>query len=118
MSSAFGIFMRKYREKSGESLRTMSKRLGISPAFLSAMEVGRKLVPADYLEIINNEYHLTPEEYKDLFVAISESNNKVSLELEKMNEAQKEVSMVFARKIDNADPELLEKLRKVLEEND
>ena len=46
-----------------------------------------------------------------------DTNNKVDLELSKMNEAQKEVSMVFARRIENADPELLEKLKKVLEED-
>ena len=40
--------------------------------------------------------------------------DKVDIELSKMNEAQREVSMTFARRIENADPELLEKLRKAL----
>ena len=58
----------------------------------------------------------TKEEYDELYKATLDTNNHVDLELSKMNEAQREVSMVFARKIENADPELIEKLRKALEE--
>ena len=42
MMSKFGEVSRKIRGE--ESLRTMAKKLEISPAFLSAMEVGRKAV--------------------------------------------------------------------------
>ena len=49
--------------------------------------------------------------------AIIETNQRVDIEIAKMNEAQKEVSIAFARKIENADPELLEKLRKALSDD-
>lgn len=116
MISKFGIVMRQFRSRTGESLRTMSSKLEISPAFLSAMEVGRRQIPQEYLPKIKNLYNLNDEDYIRLQEAAMETNNRVDIELSKMNEAQKAVSMTFARKIENADPELIEKLRKALEE--
>ena len=116
MISSFGIAMRKIREKTGDSLRTCATKLEITAAFLSAMEVGRKPIPNYYPEKIKELYKLNDEDYALVYDAMVETNKHVEIEIEKMNEAQKEVSMVFARKIENADPELVEKLRKVLEE--
>ena len=112
MTSAFGLCMRKIRN--GESLRTMAKKLEISPSFLSAMEVGRKTIPMDYVNKIKNVYSLNEEMYKELYESVIITNKHVDIEIEKMNEAQKETTMIFARKIENADPELIDKLRKAL----
>ena len=119
MISKFGIIMKKIREKENDSLRQMAVKLGISAAFLSAMEVGRKTIPSNYIEKINAIYHLSNDELAQLEMSIYETNKKVSLELEKMNEAQKDVSLLFARKIKTADNDLLKKLKEALlnEEN-
>jgi predicted transcriptional regulator len=117
MISKFGIEMRKFRATTGESLRSMSEKLNISATFLSAMEVGRKSIPMEYAKKIKEVYNLSEVEYAALHDSIIETNQRVDIEIAKMNEAQKEVSMVFARKIENADPELLEKLRKALEDD-
>ena len=116
MISAFGIVMRKIRGNTGDSLRTCATKLGITATFLSAMEVGRKSIPTYYPEKIKELYGLK-EEYIVLYNSMIETNKHVDIEIEKMNEAQKEVSMVFARKIENADPKLLEKLRKALSDD-
>ena len=118
MISAFGKVMRDVRNKAGDSLRTCASKLEITPAFLSSMEIGRKSIPTYYPEKIKNLYNLSHDEYISLYNAMIETNKHVDIEIEKMNEAQKEVSMTFARKIENADPELVEKLRKVLMESD
>ena len=99
MISKFGIIMKKIREKENDSLRQMAVKLGISAAFLSAMEVGRKTIPSNYIEKINAIYHLSNDELAQLEMSIYETNKKVPLELEKMNEAQKDVSLLFARKL-------------------
>ena len=118
MRSKFGIEMRKIRANTGESLRTMAERIGISATFLSAMEVGRKAISIEYAKKIKEIYNLSEEDYVRIYDSIVETNEHVDIEIAKMNEAQKEVSMVFARKIENADPELVEKLRKVLLEEE
>lgn len=117
MASAFGLVMKKIRTKTGDSLRTCATKLEVTAAFLSAMEVGRKSIPMTYCDKISNLYGLNEEEHIELYNSIVETNEHVDIEISKMNEAQKEVSMAFARKIENSDPELVEKLRKVLEEN-
>ena len=96
----------------------MAIKLDVSSTFLSAMEVGRKTIPLEYVEKICNIYNLTEEEKNELEDSINETNKRVSIELEAMNESQKDVSLIFARKIKNADSELLEKLKKVLLEDE
>lgn len=107
--------MREIREKNNESLRQMAIRLGKSAAFLSAMEVGRKTIPLDYVDIISKTYNLNEIEVSKLEDSINITNSKVSIELEKMSEAQKDISLMFARRIKNADENLLSKLREALE---
>lgn len=118
MISSFGKVLKIYRKKNNDTLKTLSEKIQISLPYLSSMEVGRRLVTIDVIKKIREVYNLNEEEFNDLYMAMLDSNNKVDLELAKMNEAQREVSMVFARKIENADPELVEKLRKVLTESD
>ena len=114
MVSAFGKCMRKIRGE--ESLRTCAKRLEITPSFLSALEVGRRTVPDSYYEKIKDIYNLNEEESNELYESIIYTNQRVDIEIAKMNEAQQQTTVMFARKIENADPELIEKLQKVLEE--
>lgn len=119
MISKFGICIRKIRNEKKDSLRQMAQKLDISAAFLSAMEVGRKLVPVEYIEKVKQIYNLTSEQEAELENSIYETNNRVHIELSLMNDAQKDVSLLFARKIKNADEDLLERLKEVLidEEN-
>lgn len=118
MISKFGIEIRKIRAKKGDSLRKMAVKLGVSSTFLSAMEVGRKNIPNDYIAKIAELYELNEEEIASLEDSINETNKRVSFELEMMSEAQKDVSLIFARKIKTADDKLLEKLRKALLEDE
>ncbi len=119
MISKFGKCIRSIREQENDSLRQMAIKLGISAAFLSAMEVGRKPIPVEYVEKIKSIYELTKEQEVELENSIHETNERVPIELAAMNEAQKDISLMFARKIKTADEELLRKLKEALldEEN-
>ena len=114
MISKFGLYIREIREKENDSLRQMAIKLGISAAFLSAMEVGRKPIPVEYVEKIKSIYNLTEEQEVELENSIYETNERVPIELAAMNEAQKDISLMFARKIKTADEELLRKLKEAL----
>lgn len=114
MISKFGLYIRKIREQENDSLRQMAIKLGISAAFLSAMEVGRKQIPLEYVEKIKGIYNLTKEQEVELENSIYETNERVPIELASMNEAQKDVSLMFARKIKTADEDLLRKLKEAL----
>lgn len=116
MISSFGIAMRKIRKKTGDSLRSCATKLEITAAFLSAMEVGRKPIPNYYPEKIRDLYNLSEEDYALIYNAMVETNKHVEIEIEKMNEAQKETTLLFARKIESVDLEKIEKIKKLLEE--
>ena len=118
MTSTFGRVLKKYRKIHNDTLKSLSDKLNISLPFLSSLEIGRRKVTIDVINKIRDLYCLNEKEYNELYIAMLDSNDKVSIELSKMNEAQREVSLAFARKIENADPQLLEKLRKVLVEID
>lgn len=118
MISKFGLYIRKIREQENDSLRQMAIKLGISAAFLSAMEVGRKQIPLEYVEKIKGIYNLTEEQEVELENSIYETNERVPIELAAMNEAQKDVSLMFARKIKTADEDLLRKLKEACISND
>lgn len=119
MISKFGKCIRNIREQEKDSLRKMAIKLGISAAFLSAMEVGRKPIPVEYVDKIKSIYNLTEEQEVELENSIHETNERVPIELTAMSEAQKDISLMFARKIKTADEELLRKLKEALldEEN-
>ncbi len=116
--SEFGRLMREIRKAYGDSLRDLASKLEISAAFLSAMEIGKKKIPVEYASRIANIYNLSKEVEQQIEDSISQSNQKVIINLEELNHSQREASLSFARKISNADPKLIEKLMKALEEDD
>lgn len=58
----FGRAVRKARQHTDETLMTMSKSLGVSVAFLSAIETGRNKIPMDFVQkvidfFVQKDYH-------------------------------------------------------------
>ena len=113
--NSFGICMKKIRKN--ESLRAMASRIGISPTFLSAMEVGKKSIPIDYADKIRNIYSLDEKTYEELFDSIIETNKCITLETDKMTEEQKKIAMIFARKIDTLPKKTISQIRDMLTKN-
>ena len=55
-----GRFLKKLRIENGEVLFDMAQRLGVSPAFLSAVENDRKVAPlGDPIEVTVRGYELS-----------------------------------------------------------
>lgn len=75
----FGKAVRKARIENGDTLKTMATSLGISPAFLSAVETGKKKIP-NHL-VVRIEALLKKQGVKagDLAKLADLSNNQVSL---------------------------------------
>lgn len=118
MISKFGVCLKALRQNHQDTLKTLSQKLNISLPYLSAMEVGRRVVPVEIIKKIKDFYSLREEEYEELYNAAMLANQHVDLELSRMDDAKREVSMAFARKIEYADSELIERLRKALASDD
>ena len=50
MLTSIGRFLRKLRIENGEILKDMAEALGVSSAFLSAVENGKKKMPESWIE--------------------------------------------------------------------
>lgn len=58
----FGEKIRKLREDLDLSLRTVAEKIGVSAAFLSDVELGRRFPSADKLKLLSKELKISPEE--------------------------------------------------------
>ncbi len=83
MLTSVGRFLRKTRIDEGEILRDMAKKLGVSSAFLSAVENGKKKLPEAWLPKLEELYSLTPEQITQLKDAIVESSDTIELNIGK-----------------------------------
>ncbi|MCB9500229.1 MAG: hypothetical protein H6690_03155 [Erysipelotrichaceae bacterium] len=80
------------------------------------MEVGKKAIPFEYIDRISQLYLLDSKETDILSDSINETNNNLSINLDAMNNNQKQLTLIFARKIKTADKDLIEKLKKALDD--
>lgn len=98
------------------SLRNMATDLGISPAFLSAVENGKKKMPDSWFELIPNTYDLDEsdvEEFKDIAY---ESFDVVELNIANASESSKRLAIRFARRFEDIDEKTSEELLKIFED--
>lgn len=61
-TTAFGSYLRQIREKKEISLRELAKKIGVSGAFLSDIELGRRFPSADKIELLAKELKVSLEE--------------------------------------------------------
>lgn len=111
----FGEFVRVLRIRHHEVMGDMAKMLGTSLPFLSAVENGKKNIPAEWTEKIINYYNLTVQEKNELYEAIEESKTQYKIRTENASELQRKTVTAFARSFDEIDDDtalrILELLR-------
>ena len=118
MYTEFGKALRHIRLDNFENMKDMAQKLDVSTSFLSAVEVGKKNIPAKWVDEISQIYNLDENQQKELQNAFDITQQKVSLNLDSMDKDQQNVSLMFARSIKNIDPNTLEKLRELLEQEE
>jgi transcriptional regulator with XRE-family HTH domain len=99
MLTALGKALRKLRIERDLLLRDMADALGVSSAFLSAVETGRKKAPSDFIEKICKAYNLLKEERQILHEAAENSLTEVSMKMR--TEKDRELVLAFAKKFPN-----------------
>lgn len=112
--TSFGEFVRILRIKNHEVMGDMAKVLDVKVPFLSAVENGKKNVPANWLELISFHYELSAEEKEQLRNAIEESKTQVRINLSEAKIQQRRAAMQFARSFDEMDADTATKILELL----
>lgn len=114
MLTKFGKELKKIRVENDEILRDMAAKLGVTAAYLSAVENGNRKVPESWVGIIANEYRLTEEEVIKLQSAAYENRNSIKIEYDSTNEMESDLALSFARKFKSLDEADALKIQKIL----
>lgn len=114
-----GKFLKKLRVDNGEILLGMAQKLGVTPSFLSAVELGKKKMPYEWNMKIRSAYALTPAQ-EELDEAIALSEKAVILDFKDVSPYAKKIAVSFARSFGNFTDDQLETLKKLMknEENE
>ena len=112
MLTEFGKVMRIIRINSGDSMRDMAEKIGLSAAYLSAIENGKRNVPENIEELLFNSYKLSEKDKKKVHEAIEKSSSQVKIDLTEMADIKKK--LIFSIKSSNLDDETLNELCEII----
>lgn len=113
----FGEFFRTLRIKHREILFDASKFLGVSSAYISSVECGKRPVPEEWIGLIVQHYNLDEKETCVLEDAIERSRTSVKINLASASLAQRTVAIQFQRSFEGMDDETANKILKIIERN-
>lgn len=114
--SPLGVFLRKFREERNISGAALAREIGISPAHLCSMELGKRK-PAKYIyTTLMRNYALLPQEYNELYEAYIHSLHDVTIDLKDTSNEMKDFMNYLSDNYRVLNKDTLRKLTEVLDE--
>jgi len=116
MLTKFGKVLRKARIDQGLLLKDLADACGISSAFLSSVETGKKPIPAGLMEKAADflGFGYGSDEWLQLKDAEVLSRGEVSLPTRGLSERHQETVLAFARHFEEMKPEELDEVLNIL----
>lgn len=115
MLTPFGKTVRKLRIDRGVRLKEMAESLGVSSAYLSAVETGKKAVSEDLVARVAGYFELAKEGLQELLELAKQSRPQVTIGLTGLSGKQREAAVEFARRFPELGEEELSKIKEILE---
>ena len=112
MVNNLGKFCRKLRIDKGELLFDMAAKLGVSSAFLSKVENGKKKPPKEWKDTLVKMYDLNEGQIRELDQCMYEALNYESIDISGWEDGDRMMMLSFARKFSKLDKDALRKLLK------
>jgi transcriptional regulator with XRE-family HTH domain len=111
----FGVRLRQLREERGMSLKDMAEALGVSAAYLSALEHGRRGRPTHAMVVaICAHLNIIWDEADDLVRLARLSHPRVTVDTAGLSPAATELANLLAERIRKLPPERIERLLDLL----
>lgn len=114
MLTVFGKFCRKLRIDKGELLRDMADHLGVTAAYLSAVEIGKRNIPEEWINKIIGIYELTTDDVARLRSAYDQAVTQIKIDLSDQTPKHREAAMVFAREFKEMSEDELNEFMKAI----
>ncbi|HIY34284.1 MAG TPA: helix-turn-helix domain-containing protein [Candidatus Eubacterium faecigallinarum] len=118
MLTDLGKELRRIRINNDEILKNMAAKLEITPAYLSAIENGKREPTKKFMDTLFKVYNVPCEEQKNLIQAFHSTIENVSINLSNQSQNRKDLGLVFARKFDGLSDDQIKKLIKILNKED
>lgn len=119
MLTELGKELRKIRINNNERLKDMASKLGITSAYLSAIENGKREPTNKFMDTLFSIYSISSEDIRNLTQAFQSTVDSININLSNQTQEHKDLGLVFARKFDDLTQDQIDKLIKILnkEEN-
>ena len=114
MATKFGKELRMLRLENDELLKNMAEKMEMSSAYLSAIELGKRGVPGNFIEKLSKVYNLVPSRVNQIINAMNDDEGKVEINIKSVDANKKEMAMIFARTFDEMDSEKAKKIIEML----
>lgn len=112
----FGKALRELRKRKGVRQADMAAAIGVSAAYLSALEHGHRGKPSfDFLQRVVGYFNIIWDEAEELFILAEESDPRVVLDTSDMPFEYTAFANRLAKEIRSLSPDVLERMTKVLE---
>lgn len=112
----FGEALRDLRARKGVSQKEMAEALGVSPAYLSALEHGRRGTPSfDFLQRVAGYFNIIWDEAEALFALAGVSDPRVVIDTAGLPAAYTALANQLARRIRTLTPDVVVELAALLE---
>ncbi|MBR6096833.1 MAG: helix-turn-helix domain-containing protein [Oscillospiraceae bacterium] len=113
--TSIGRALRQMRFDRQELLKDMAAKLEVSSAFLSAIENGRKKVPANFIDKVCKVYNLNDTERALLIDAVNMSTTEIKINLTSLSPSQHEAALSFAKALNGLTDSQVQEIMRVFE---
>ena len=112
----FGRRVRELRQQRGITLAQMAEGLGVTPAYLSALEHGRRGMPSfDFLQRVAGYFNVIWDEAEELFRIAQISDPRVVVDTSGLPPEYTAFANRLSAEIGNLPPETVRRLAGILE---
>ena len=117
MLTELGKYLKRYRIDNGLLLKDMAAELNITPAYLSAIENGKRTPTVDFVKNIGYAFCFDENNVKDLMDAYYKTINTIIINTNSANDRQINLGLVFARKIGSLSDEQIFQIYQILHDD-
>ncbi|MEM7425155.1 MAG: helix-turn-helix domain-containing protein [Pseudomonadota bacterium] len=111
----FGQKMRELRTRHGRTQKHMAESLGVSNAYLSALEHGRRGRPSWYLvQRIMQYFNLIWDEAEEIQRLANLSHPKITIDTSGLSPQATEIANLLSERIAHLDDEQIRRLREIV----